>query len=562
MSRSIEKVILQLNKQFKVMEVHDDIELNETEQRLFDKISSSVTADHEDYDITLDIRDYLELPEEANEGEADPNEFSDPEVESPASSQQSQPSGSEYNPTPTTKETRPDDDYMAKSYNFWNKLHIDLLPVYTPPDMVPGGRRTFKSVQHKYNRLTSIQQLYTYERSVLRKPSIKQINLRTYEIFKGKRAEGAIVHDRHLQLWAMQVKKSLDQENRLQFKASKGWVLKFKNRFNLVSRKITNHVTSTELLKEIDIQNAAIEFTLEVSELIEQMKLQPHQVINIDQSKFEKELHSRRTLEEKGRSNVRAVVGSVYATKHSYCIMPIISMDGTLHKTLYVLVSEPSGSFPSSKAQDPANIRSFASKTSQMSKKDMEDFYKDVFWPCVKDSTPPNILLLLDSWSSNKDEDLFLAHKPALKEVDRKFIPPGTTGYIQPLDVYFFRPYKNFIKFVTDSVILETDYKVWHRDEFIKLQSLAHFQFTAERFRGLIRFAFYEAGYTKDEPEKCEKPVDFCFKNVDSNCCFKEQQLESESPCGSIGFLRCAHCTEVFCLRHSLIEKLHINCSQ
>lgn len=563
MNCNVEKVIRQLNKQLKISELQDEpINMNATELRVLEKLLDVIAnKDDEEYDVTLDIEDNLSLPQENGDDGEDLDEFEDDKDPSPTSSEFSQPSGSEYAPTPSSRLNRPDDDYMAKAYNYWNKMPIDQPAVYITAESVEGGRRPFKSVQHTYYQLKSASQLYNYERSVLRRPSMKAINKRTYEIFQEKRAEGSFIHDRHLQLWALQVKKEIDPENIINFKASKSWVLKFKKRYGIVSRKITKHVTVGDIDKQHDIEKIAVEFASQVKEEMAEMQLAPNQVFNIDQSKFEKELHSRRTLEQKGKRDVTARVGSVYATKHSYCIMPIISMDGTLHRNLYVLVSEPSGAFPRNKSPDPANIRSFASKTSQMSKKDMEEFYSEVFWPTIKDSTPQQILLLLDSWSANKDENLFKSHIPQLKEASIRLIPPGTTGIIQPLDIYYFRPYKNFIKFITDSVILETNYHVWQREQFLKLQSLAHFQFTAERFKPIIQYAFFKSGYTSFCPEKCETPVDYCFKNVDSTCCFTEND-EPDIMCNSLGFLRCAHCMQVFCLNHTLIDQLHIDCQE
>jgi len=59
-----------------------------------------------------------------------------------------------------------------------------------------------------------------------------------------------------------------------------------------------------------------------------------------------------------------------------------------------------------------------------------------------------NCLLLCDSWNSNRNNDIFYevtTEFPEIK-VKRILIPPGTTGTAstQPLDVFFFRPYKVF----------------------------------------------------------------------------------------------------------------------
>lgn len=61
------------------------------------------------------------------------------------------------------------------------------------------------------------------------------------------------------------------------------------------------------------------------------------------------------------------------------------------------------------------------------------------------------------------------------KEVKISTISAGTTGQIQPHDVYGFRPWKNFIKYFSDSVILfDYDVNLHSRNNILELQSLTH----------------------------------------------------------------------------------------
>jgi len=82
-------------------------------------------------------------------------------------------------------------------------------------------------------------------------------------------------------------------------------------------------------------------------------------------------------------------------------------------------------------------------------------------------------------------------------------------------------------------IVLE-DWNIWHRDNFIRIQSFTHFQFTAPRFRNLIRYAFYKAGYLSECPPKCETPINYCFKELGNYC--------SKEGCKGITFVRCADC--------------------
>ncbi|KYN11444.1 hypothetical protein ALC57_16401 [Trachymyrmex cornetzi] len=64
-----------------------------------------------------------------------------------------------------------------------------------------------------------------------------------------------------------------------------------------------------------------------------------------------------------------------------------------------------------------------------------------------------NSVLLIDSWTGhcpNIISDL----TPAEKHITTMIIPKGTTGKIEPLDVYGFRIWKNFAKRFSDVVII------------------------------------------------------------------------------------------------------------
>ncbi|KAK0177103.1 hypothetical protein PV328_001182 [Microctonus aethiopoides] len=102
---------------------------------------------------------------------------------------------------------------------------------------------------------------------------------------------------------------------------------------------------------------------------------------------------------------------------------------------------------------------------------------KNVFFPNVESKSS----LLIDSWTGHCP-DAVKSVKPSDKEVEVMIIPKGTTGNIQPLDVFGFRVWKNFVKHFSDSVILHGDNLNLHlRNNIIKLQSLTHNQLSSPR---------------------------------------------------------------------------------
>ena len=68
---------------------------------------------------------------------------------------------------------------------------------------------------------------------------------------------------------------------------------------------------------------------------------------------------------------------------------------------------------------------------------------EELFLSVLNPHLSTNSLVLCGSWSRNKDEQVLLEAFGG-KDVDLKIIPPKTTKYAQPLDVYFFRQYNRF----------------------------------------------------------------------------------------------------------------------
>ncbi|CAD6208878.1 GSCOCG00010700001-RA-CDS, partial [Cotesia congregata] len=84
------------------------------------------------------------------------------------------------------------------------------------------------------------------------------------------------------------------------------------------------------------------------------------------------------------------------------------------------------------------------------------------------------------------------------KNLEIMIIPKGITGNIQPLDVFGFRIWKNFVKHFSDSVILMgQDLNLHLRNNIIKLQSLTHNQLSSPRYRDLFKYSWFKSGYVE-----------------------------------------------------------------
>lgn len=156
-------------------------------------------------------------------------------------------------------------------------------------------------------------------------------------------------------------------------------------------------------------------------------------------------------------------------------------------------------------------------------------------------------MLLLDSWSGHCPAAVQEA-TPYDKKVHLKQIPTGTTGDIQPLDVYGFRIWKNFVRQFSDNVMyMNEDLQLHDRNNIIKLQSLVHNQFSSPRYQNLFKYAWYKSGYLVHKPKDFENPVDFSF----GDRCGTHCEIDG---CRNVAIIRCGWCKKSLCLKHFFEE--------
>lgn len=172
-----------------------------------------------------------------------------------------------------------------------------------------------------------------------------------------------------------------------------------------------------------------------------------------------------------------------------------------------------------------------------------KQWLKDVYFPNVGSSS----VLLIDSWSGHCP-DAVKAATPPNKNVDVKIIPKGTTGKIQPLDVFGFRVWKNYVRHFSDSVtLMNEDIELHKRNNIIKLQSLVHNQLSSPRYINLFKYSWHKSGYVDAKPDKFDNPVTFGFGNDCNERC--------EVPgCSNPAIVRCSWCKKSLCLKHFFVD--------
>jgi hypothetical protein len=429
-------------------------------------------------------------------------------------------------------------EYKEKAIAFWKN----------EKDGQVTTNRAFSAVQNRHKKLKSREQLYDWQKQVDQKGSrIDILNIiwkATFETFESARRNNLTVHDADLKRWAIETAKN--QQHQIIFKASNSWLRKFKKHYRVCGRKVTKFVSRNYCNELDDIEMTAMNFVHETKEKI--MDYYEGNVYNSDQSGFNKEMHSGRSLAFKGQRKVLGTAQSASAMTHSYTIMPTISMSGELLSPLYIVLQEAGGVFGPLVIQSmykAPNLFVDATRSGKMGKKELVSWLKNGFFPGSGEKNA----LLVDSWSTFSDRSAIISTIPDDKTLDIFQIPAKTTGIAQPLDVYGFRPYKHFVKKISDRVLLEQlDFNLFTRNNILKLQSFVHNQFCSPRYKSLFLLSWYKSGYIDERPPRFIHPSTFFASGCDLTC-------ESDE-CMNGSFGKCSWCKMNFCFYHT-IETVH-----
>lgn len=229
---------------------------------------------------------------------------------------------------------------------------------------------SLESVQQKFRKVLSVKQLrrwaHTLHKGGTYREKVARICDITLENFKKAVDNGLIIHDKDIRRWALQAQQEIGHEH-FRFRASRAWLAKFKSKHRIVSRKVNQFVTRKTLENVNELKTKADEFVASVKQEIANVGVQ--NVYNSDQSGFQLEIHSGRTLAVQGEKKVECVVQSITSTTHSYTIQPLISADGKLLSPLFLVLKEPSGKFgPVVEANlfRPENVHMEASKSGKL----------------------------------------------------------------------------------------------------------------------------------------------------------------------------------------------------
>jgi len=413
-----------------------------------------------------------------------------------------------------------------------------------------GPKATFKrykSLKGDHSKLIRLTQFR--EKGGSKESKILEVKGIMYQKFLEKREKLESVHDIDLNKWALEAAKALSLPG---FVGGKTFVTNFKKSYGITSRKITKFVTKVTLEDDSKTQKKAFEFTEEINQLKTSQGIEHGRVWNTDQSGFNYEMTSARTLSVRGERDTQGLVQSMNAMTHSYTLQVLISNDGRLAPKLFLCLQEQGGHFGPTVSRQleqnkPSNVVLASSTSGKMSKVTLRTWISKCLSPII---TAPS-LLLQDSWGAQKDETLFQECLSNPTFLTIKTIPPKATKYIQPLDVYFFRQYKILARKLTDP--LRGSEKLRDRVIIMRMHSFIYNQLSADIFRPMLLFAWQRSGYSVPERvERFENVLSINFSIGLEDC----NGMIDSRPCQTSAILKCAHCSIFLCARHCL-DPLH-----
>lgn len=408
-----------------------------------------------------------------------------------------------------------------------------------------ANNHSFKSVQHQYRLIKQRSQLKRIRKYVrqfgTKQQKLEKIDQYVFDRFTKIRSSFLPVHDQDLRRLAITKAKQLLLNN---FKGSTYWILNFKRRHQISSRKVTKIITKNHDEDFEEIIRQAKMFIRDTNELFPDFPLA--HILNTDQSSFNYEKFSTRTLSRVGEKSTVGRVVSSSAITHSYTIMPIINAAGKIVGPVFICLQEATGKLGPRVLKSmykASNLHITCSKSGKLTKSHIQYWAEKVLKPLMEE----DFVLLLDSWSGQTDHTIFDEIFDEDVDCEHLQIPPKTTSHIQPCDKYFFRQWKYLYQRCFDRVAIDqipVDLRT--RDSILKLHSLIHNQLSSKRFIAMIRYAWFSCGYAVQDPGQFENVRDVCF-SFDEDAC-------SIVGCDDHSFICCSWCKKIFCFKHFFVE--------
>ena len=175
-------------------------------------------------------------------------------------------------------------------------------------------RRSWKTVRNRYKSIPAKNYTARFRNYIphqgTKRQKINNVDEYVYKKFLNAREKFLPVHDIDVCRWGLQAAKQYKVEN---FRALSFWLLRFKTRHSIYSRRITNIGTRREVENDEVVQKSEIQFLKEYNSL--KSKYFSHEILNTDQVRVEKGIFNSFFIFSRRKEDIH--VGKVQTCYHT-----------------------------------------------------------------------------------------------------------------------------------------------------------------------------------------------------------------------------------------------------
>lgn len=505
----------------------------------------------------------------------------------------------------------PGDEYCEPSRPLSNAISVISMKKILELRAANRSHNAIQRLYPKYQR----GRLDYYKECVARgeplTQRIRNLNTAVLKRIAEARERRRAIHGYHIRRWGLEIATEMNI-SRSFFSASPTWLYKLKKHGRIGSRKITEYISRREDSTQ-DILDQSIDRFLSMYE--DTAGRYPRRlIINMDQTGFNYEYTDKRTLSYIGERDTRVNIDQRNKMTHSFTSQPMVTRDGKLFGKLTLIMQETKNEFGvfirrkvNEQERQYGNIRVFATTSGKMTTDLYLQWIEEVFQPAIRatiTSLDTDTDIGSDFDTLSMDDDAFFepeshhgdapvampTNRTSANATDRLYrrphtlfiadsftgqtgplarselarrgieflqIPPGATKFIQPLDVWFMRQYKEFISRMFQEADdprsgIPKSY-LTSREGIINAHSLVYNQFGSEAYRNMLRYAWHNTDphWSVDEMDAPPPPRGVILNQFS----FKETKCQHRDPvnntaCSRPAWIKCAHCGKKLCLKH------------
>ena len=282
-----------------------------------------------------------------------------------------------------------------------------------------------------------------------RPPASVDLDLKVFEFLEAERSEGRVVTNDMLQMRALQIAGGLQLDA---FKASYGWLWRWKRRYGVGMRTGTN---SAQKLPA-DYHDLLHIFRKSIIDVRKTMNIGPSGIVNMDQTMCRFDMPSTRTNSKRGEKTIR--IKTTRAEKKGFTVALAATAAGD--KLPAVIIFEERGGVlgkrVASKLSIPSNVRVRATSNGWMTQEEYHHWLLNIYGRKAQ-----RRLLIVGSYKPHQTEESVTKAKERCN-AEVIIIPGGCTSLVQPMDRCVNKPFKTHMR---------TSWREWMRQDRAKTKA-------------------------------------------------------------------------------------------